>query len=181
MSLSNKELVLSFYKKVIGGRNPALINDYIHEQYIQHSPFVADGREGLRAAIEQLQQLPAAEPVPDAVKVCITDGEFVAVYLEVDLMGRQLKVADIFRLRHNKIIEHWDAMQDRADGVEHESVRKNMQMFLVLKEDAFKCRQSTGTKNNMPYVYYDFFEGYELKWSVEQAVPSNPVHSNPMV
>lgn len=50
--MTNKELVLEFYDKVFNGHDLSDLGRYMREDYRQHSPEVADGREGFRAFAE---------------------------------------------------------------------------------------------------------------------------------
>lgn len=50
--MTNKELVLEFYDKVFNGHDLSDLGRYMREGYGQHSPEVADGREGFRAFAE---------------------------------------------------------------------------------------------------------------------------------
>ncbi|MBA4056980.1 MAG: hypothetical protein C0490_19855 [Marivirga sp.] len=38
-------------------------------------------------------------------------------HLDFELMGRRKNVIDIFRLENGKVVEHWDAIQDGAEGL----------------------------------------------------------------
>lgn len=50
--MTNKELVLEFYDKVFNAHDLSDLGRYMREDYGQHSPEVADGREGFRAFAE---------------------------------------------------------------------------------------------------------------------------------
>ena len=45
--MTNKEIVLNFYRDVWNAHDPSKVADYVHEDYIQHNPTVEQGREGL--------------------------------------------------------------------------------------------------------------------------------------
>ncbi len=108
---SNKNIVLEFYKHIIGERNIQLIDTYVGEQYIQHSPMLKDGKAGLREAIAYLKQLPAPTENKSPIVRIIEDGDFVVVHLDLVFMEKRQIVMDLFRLKHGKIVEHWDAIQ----------------------------------------------------------------------
>jgi predicted SnoaL-like aldol condensation-catalyzing enzyme len=52
---ANKALAVALIEDVLMGRDPARITDYISaESYAQHNPGIADGLEGIVAAVEEL-------------------------------------------------------------------------------------------------------------------------------
>ncbi len=58
---SNKTIITEFYKNVVRLRKSEMIVDYVHENYIQHSPMGKDGRGALFAMVEFLKTLPPVE------------------------------------------------------------------------------------------------------------------------
>ncbi len=109
---SNKNLVLDFYKKAIGGRNTDLIDTYISDEYIQHSPSLKGGKAGLRDAMEFLKTLPKPKEDKSPIILAVADGEYVMLLLDLSFMGKHLAVADLFKVIDGMIVEHWDAIQD---------------------------------------------------------------------
>jgi predicted SnoaL-like aldol condensation-catalyzing enzyme len=112
-NISNKNLVLDLYKKVIRERNGDLIDAYISDDYIQHSPSMKDGKAGLREAVEFLKSLPKPkEEDKSPIILAIADGDYVMLLLDLSFMGKHLLVADLFKVFNGKVVEHWDAIQD---------------------------------------------------------------------
>jgi predicted SnoaL-like aldol condensation-catalyzing enzyme len=112
-NISNKNLVLDLYRKVIRDRNSDLIDTYVSDDYIQHSPSMKDGKAGLREAIEYLNRLPKPkEDDKSPIILAIPDGDYVMLLLDLSFMGKHLSVADLFKVNKGKIVEHWDAIQD---------------------------------------------------------------------
>jgi predicted SnoaL-like aldol condensation-catalyzing enzyme len=113
----NKDLVLSFYKDVIGRRDAARAREIIAEGYIQHNPQLKTGRAGVLEALEHLRKMPAP-PVgaPSPIKLVIADADLVALLLVVVLGGQKKVVVDIFRVEGGQLAEHWDAVQDEAEA-----------------------------------------------------------------
>jgi predicted SnoaL-like aldol condensation-catalyzing enzyme len=110
---NHKELVLSFYKEIIGKRDTARTDELIAEDYIQHNPQLKTGRAGVLEALEYLKKMPAPPAnAPSPIRRVIADGEFVALHLAVDIGGTRKYVVDIFRIEAGKLAEHWDAIQD---------------------------------------------------------------------
>ncbi len=96
----------------------ALIDEYVSDNYIQHSPTVKDGKAGLLEMIEFLKKIPrTGEPRSPIVRT-IADGDLVAVHLDVAFMGKRIAVVDIFRVEDGKLAEHWDAAQEYPANME---------------------------------------------------------------
>jgi len=113
---SNKTIVLECYRKIIRDLDLSLVNTYIREDYIQHSPTVKNGRAGLLEMLTFLKALPKpAELSPSPVIRVIADGDFVAVHLDVKFMGKRMAVVDLYRLENSQLAEHWDAGQVQSE------------------------------------------------------------------
>ena len=84
---------------------------YVAQDYVQHNPNIADGRE---AAIQALTPLFGNPAVQLTVHHVLVDGDLAVVHLFARTApgARGAAVADFFRLSHGKIVEHWDVLQD---------------------------------------------------------------------
>lgn len=108
-------------------RNRAIITDFAHRfytlrqvrsafetyvapDYIQHNPGLADGRD---AAITMLAPMFADRGHSFAIRHIVVDGDLAAVHIFVkpDPAARGAAVADFYRLKDGKIVEHWDVIQ----------------------------------------------------------------------
>lgn len=107
----HKELILSFYKEVIGNRNADLAKQIIAEDYIQHNPMLKTGIEGILQAIEFLKNIPVKTPSRSPIRRIICDQDFVATHLLVEVGNTKQIVIDLFRIAEGKIQEHWDAIE----------------------------------------------------------------------
>jgi predicted SnoaL-like aldol condensation-catalyzing enzyme len=118
---SNKTIVLECYRKIIRDLDLSIIDDYIMEDYIQHSPTVKDGKAGLLEMLHFLKSLPQPkEHGPSPIIRTIAEGDLVAVHLDVQFMGKRVAVVDLFRLQDGKIAEHWDTSKmqpENQDGL----------------------------------------------------------------
>ncbi len=106
---SPKEVVTAFYTEGFVEKDLAgAANRYIGDTYIQHNPQVADGRDAFVAALGPV----VADPGYRATIVrVVADGDIVVVYAKSVSDGKAEAVADIFRVRDLKIVEHWDVIQ----------------------------------------------------------------------
>jgi predicted SnoaL-like aldol condensation-catalyzing enzyme len=106
---SNEQIVLECYRKIIRDLDLSLVDSYVQEDYIQHSPTVKDGREGLLEMLAFLKTLPKpTEQGSSPIIRVIADGDLVATHLDIKFMGQRVAVIDLFRLQDGKIAEHWD-------------------------------------------------------------------------
>jgi len=107
----NKKLVLAFYRKMIGDKDPEGARRYMGNPYVQHSAYAKDGFEGVAEFARQFKQ-----DFPDhryEVKKVIAEGDLVVLHL-LGLNGLSPhgeQVVDIFRVRDGKVVEHWDVIQ----------------------------------------------------------------------
>ncbi len=78
--------------------------------YIQHNPGVPDGRE---AAIALLQPMFSDRNRSFEVRKILVDGDLAAIHIfaRPDPAARGAAVADFYRLKDGKIVEHWDVIQ----------------------------------------------------------------------
>lgn len=111
----NKQVVLAFYEAAINRKDFDAASELVGEEYVQHNPLIADGREGLASFIAHLREtFPALRA---EVKHAFADGDFVIVHVHgVREPGqRGSAIVDIFRLADRKIVEHWDVIQPIPD------------------------------------------------------------------
>ena len=113
---ANLDLVLALFAEVLNPMDSGAVDRFIAPDYLQHSQLAPPGREALKAFLDQIRaQTPQA--VHD-VKRAFVDGDHVVVHYHVrrwpDDPG--FAVIDIFRIENGLIAEHWDVLQDVAEG-----------------------------------------------------------------
>jgi predicted SnoaL-like aldol condensation-catalyzing enzyme len=118
----NTAVVLAFLDTVYNKHEVAqAFRLYVAPHYQQHRRGAPEGNE---AAIQALTRM-THELYPgirQEVKRTVAQGDLVAVHsryirnqVDRDSGGGQAAV-DIFRLEHNRIVEHWDVVEDAAAG-----------------------------------------------------------------
>ena len=108
---ANKAIVQGFVNDVLLGGKVDKVTDYIStEQYDQHNPEVEDGLAGFA---KHLQKVTASGSAAQYVKVhhLIGQGNFVVIYSHTRMGGDDYAFFDIFRLKDEKIVEHWDVQE----------------------------------------------------------------------
>ncbi|MEM6461762.1 MAG: nuclear transport factor 2 family protein [Pseudomonadota bacterium] len=117
----NKELVVGFVRDVLGGAAPENVTDYMDPAvYAQHNPMIADGLDGLMAAIEafaaQGQVITKFEP-----QIVVAEGNFVFVASDAIMGGEPWAFFDLWRVEDGKIVEHWDVVAPVPDEMAHDN------------------------------------------------------------
>lgn len=117
----NKALVLGFVRDVLGGAAPERATDYMDpDVYMQHNPNIADGLDGLMAAVEafaaQGQVITKFEP-----QIVVAEGNFVFVASDAVMGGDPWAFFDLWRVEDGKIVEHWDVVSPIPEEMAHDN------------------------------------------------------------
>jgi predicted SnoaL-like aldol condensation-catalyzing enzyme len=122
----NKQIVREFYEKVLCAHNLDIVDRYMHEDYIQHNPYAAQGVAGfIEFHVGFFTAIPDGRPT---INMIVAEGDLVFVYgtytgthtgkgfLELPPTGNRMNydVVDMFRLRDGKLCEHWDVADTRT-------------------------------------------------------------------
>jgi predicted SnoaL-like aldol condensation-catalyzing enzyme len=108
----NRLIVTEFYKKALfDGDVDTAIRLYGGRSYTQHTPFAADGFDGLRNYVKWI-----SSNYPNTrgeIKRVFADGDHVILHCHwTGFFGeRGDAIIDIFRLEAGKVVEHWDVIQ----------------------------------------------------------------------
>lgn len=107
---SNKAMVMEFYQKLFGDKDLSVIDKYIAEDYIQHNPAAADGRQALKDVLKVWFKDAPKDSV-DFQRVT-ADGDLVILHIRSQMSGKTFAIVDIFRIEAGMIAEHWDVIQE---------------------------------------------------------------------
>ena len=80
------------------------------DHYTQHNPGIADGLDGLGAALAAMAQQ-GIEMKYDTLHKVLGKGNFVLTVSEGYLGGIHTSYYDLFRIENGKIAEHWDTIE----------------------------------------------------------------------
>ncbi|MHA6288237.1 nuclear transport factor 2 family protein [Maricaulis sp. CAU 1757] len=109
---SNADIVHRFYDMAFNDRQVDRAADcFLGETYIQHNPYVADGRDGF---VSGLSGFLARHPeLTTEIRRTISEDDLVVVHVffRHHPEDRGSAVIDIFRLEDGRIVEHWDVVQ----------------------------------------------------------------------
>ncbi len=108
----NKAIATGLLTKGLVLNDKSFINQNVVKGYIQHNPVAQDGRAGLLGFADYLKSLKTSISIKP-VRV-LEDGNLVMIQSAYDLGGEKI-VFDLFRFENGKIVEHWDATQDKPE------------------------------------------------------------------
>ncbi len=109
--MTNAEIVRLFTEEVFNNGNDSLIDQYMREDYHQHNPTVAQGREGFKAFHKGFRG--AFPNLHLYIKHLYEDGDVVISHNLAVLEPGKVEniVVDIYRLENGQLAEHWDCIQ----------------------------------------------------------------------
>jgi predicted SnoaL-like aldol condensation-catalyzing enzyme len=173
---SNKTIVLACYRKIIRDLDLALVDDYVHDNYIQHSPTVKDGKAGLLEMLQFLKTLPKpTEQGPSPILRTIADGNLVAVHLDLKFMGQRIAVLDVFSVKDGKLAEHWDVGQAFTEPEEIAVGMTNGTTAIDETADSDKSRKLITDFCNVVFVGKNYKAAD--KYFAENYLEHNPANS----
>jgi len=109
----NKMMVREFYDLSLNKKKPEeAVSFYLGPYYRQHNPGAADGAAAFVAFVKEF-----TKAFPDLhfdFRKVIAEGDFVVVHSHLVRKpgDRGVAVMDIFRVENDRIVEHWDVLQE---------------------------------------------------------------------
>jgi len=108
---ANKALVSAFVDDIlVAGRMETLGRYIVADRYTQHNPAIADGLDGLGAALAAMAKAGVTMRY-DRVHRVLGEGDFVLTMSEGQFAGEHVAFYDLFRVAGGKIVEHWDTIE----------------------------------------------------------------------
>ena len=104
--MSNKDTLVTAMRELFGKKDVTALDRYFAEPYIQHSPGLPNGLEGLRNAVPHLD----VDWQPERI---FEDGDYVIAHSLTKgwLPEGDAAIVDIFRFENGRIVEHWDVKE----------------------------------------------------------------------
>ncbi|MEQ9264020.1 MAG: nuclear transport factor 2 family protein, partial [Balneolaceae bacterium] len=107
----NRKVITDFINTVLLDGQFDKITDYVStEQYHQHNPAVEDGLEGFNKFVQGLAQQGITMKYEKVHKILV-QGNFAATLSHTKMNDEDWCFIDIFRIKDEKIVEHWDVME----------------------------------------------------------------------
>jgi len=108
----NKALVKAFMEDVLMNGKTDKLTDYVNPtKYLQHNSGIADGLDGLGAALKYFAENGLVLQY-DTIHKILGEGNFVLAMSEGKFgAGDHVGYYDLFRIEDGKIVEHWDVIQ----------------------------------------------------------------------
>lgn len=107
----HRQMVTDGYDEFFTKRNPDVLADLLHDDFLEHSPGNPSGRQ---AFLEYVNKSPLTTAEATVARV-IADNDHVVVHYRAVVDGAELAVADIWRFDGDRIVEHWDVVQPVPD------------------------------------------------------------------
>jgi predicted SnoaL-like aldol condensation-catalyzing enzyme len=119
----NRELVLRAFDTLFNKRDYTAAERYWSPNYIQHSAHIEPGRDGLFNLIKSMPPTLKYEP-----REIVAEKDFVIVHGRFSGFGQPVNwiAADIVRVEHGVLVEHWDVIEDE---VTQEQSKSGLPMF----------------------------------------------------
>lgn len=116
---TNKNLVIEFVSKILIEKNYSKLADFISiETFHQHNPNIVDGIVGLEKA-KMLTTSKGIEINYNKIHFTVGEGNFVFSASEGLCGNQKTAFFDLFRVAEDKIVEHWNVMEEIPAEMAH--------------------------------------------------------------
>lgn len=110
---ANKKIAVDYYNMALNEQKPAeAVKTFVGDRYIQHNPHVPNGTEAFVTYFTGFfKEYPQAS---FEIKRAVAEGDlvFLHVHFKKTPEDRGQAIVDIFRVEKEKVVEHWDVIQD---------------------------------------------------------------------
>jgi predicted SnoaL-like aldol condensation-catalyzing enzyme len=108
----NREIVRSFIDDVlINGQLDKLENYIDARHFTEHNPRIGDGLAALRSALSDPASNGGITIKYKRMHRILAEGDFVLTVSEGSIHGVHSSFFDLFRVAHDKLVEHWDTTE----------------------------------------------------------------------
>lgn len=108
---SNRSLITEFCNEIlVGGHYEKIMNFISTDEYAQHNPEVEDGISGFQKFAKELSEKGKQMKYIKVHKILV-QGNFATTLSNVKINEEEWCYIDIFRIKENKIVEHWDVQE----------------------------------------------------------------------
>lgn len=113
---ANKRLVFDVWRQLVDAGREEVASLYLAEDYIQHNPNAATGRDGAQAYFATRPDLPIESSIRGELVAMVAEGDLLVQVIKVELPNpyREDEIYtttwfDMFRVENGRLAEHWDA------------------------------------------------------------------------
>lgn len=108
---NTRKIVSSFVNDILCNKYPEKLMSYFEgDRYIQHNTLIADGVSGLLSALNELSRQ-GIEMIYSKTHMVLADSNYALALSEGTFGGVKTSYYDLFRVKNNKICEHWDVIE----------------------------------------------------------------------
>jgi predicted SnoaL-like aldol condensation-catalyzing enzyme len=116
---ANLDFCTRMYHEMLFKFDATKIDEFLADDYIQHSTAASGGKEGLRAFFTD--RAGRFGDIRFAIKASFVDGDFTIFHIHtIRFPGDPgMSIIDYFRLEAGKVKEHWEVVQDIPEVLPH--------------------------------------------------------------
>jgi predicted SnoaL-like aldol condensation-catalyzing enzyme len=109
---ANIQLVRDLFDKVLIPMDKTLVDQFIAEDYLQHSSLAEPGRDALKRWLDFVR-VESPQATQKIYRMFAEDDHVVSHQHVIRWPGDTgFAVVDIFRIENGRIVEHWDVVQE---------------------------------------------------------------------
>lgn len=116
---ANLDFCTRMYREMLFTFDASKIDEFLADDYIQHSTAATEGKEGLRDFFEN--RASRFKEIEFAIKASYVDGDRCIFHIHtVRFPGDPgMSIIDIFRLEDGRVKEHWEVLQEIPEALPH--------------------------------------------------------------